>query len=470
MRVENQFHSVTLHRDLCKGCTICIKRCPTEAIRVRAGKAHIREARCIDCGECIRNCPNHAKTAQTDSTDRLKDFRYTIAMPAPALYGQFKTDTTIHQITTGLTRLGFDTVYEVAKSAELVSLATRSYLKKRSNIKPLISTSCPAVVRLIQVRFPGLLDHLVAMESPMELTAKMAKDEVQSRTGFPREVIGAFFISPCPAKVTAVKQPVGTSHSDVDGVLSIAGLYGDLLKRLPPPGQAGGVQAHSGLGVGWARSGGENRAIAAESSLAVDGIHNVITVLDEVERGRLRDITYLECLACVGGCVGGPLNVENPFVARVRIRQISEKLGMTERMSPKEVERAAARGWFDLQQQIPPRSIMSLDDDMVRAMAKLEQLEQQAKDLPGLDCGACGSPSCRALAEDIVQGDASEMDCVIKLREKLQVLAQEMLDMARRVPKNMVQEDEVKTEEGSYDHRGTPRTGDGDHPYRSGLG
>lgn len=61
------FHSVRLDRGNCKGCVNCIKRCPTEAIRVRHGKAEIIEEKCIDCGECIRACPNKAKYVETDS-------------------------------------------------------------------------------------------------------------------------------------------------------------------------------------------------------------------------------------------------------------------------------------------------------------------------------------------------------------------------------------------------------------------
>lgn len=57
-------HSVKLDIDKCIGCTDCIKRCPTEAIRVRNGKAHIMNERCIDCGMCIRVCRNHAKKRQ----------------------------------------------------------------------------------------------------------------------------------------------------------------------------------------------------------------------------------------------------------------------------------------------------------------------------------------------------------------------------------------------------------------------
>ena len=42
--------------------------------------------------------------------------------------------------------------------------------------------------------------------------------------------------------------------------------------------------------------------------------------------------------------------------------------------------------------------------------------------ISGMDCGACGAPSCRALAEDIVGGWASEDQCIFLIREKLQHL------------------------------------------------
>ena len=84
------FHSVRLDKEKCKGCTNCLKRCPTEAIRVRGGRAHIINERCIDCGECIRVCDYHAKYAQTDPLASINRFKYKIALPAPSLYGQFK--------------------------------------------------------------------------------------------------------------------------------------------------------------------------------------------------------------------------------------------------------------------------------------------------------------------------------------------------------------------------------------------
>ena len=48
--------------------------------------------------------------------------------------------------------------------------------------------------------------------------------------------------------------------------------------------------------------------------------------------------------------------------------------------------------------------------------------ERQAilKRLPGLDCGSCGSPTCRCFAEDVVRGDISEDKCVVKMQEKME--------------------------------------------------
>lgn len=112
--VQSFFHSVRLDKDLCKGCINCIKRCPTEAIRVRKGKAKILSDRCIDCGECIRICPHHAKKAVYDDLEILKDFTYTIALPAPSLYGQFNNLDDVNVVLNGLLEMGFDDIFEVA--------------------------------------------------------------------------------------------------------------------------------------------------------------------------------------------------------------------------------------------------------------------------------------------------------------------------------------------------------------------
>ena len=72
-------HSVLLDREKCKGCTHCLKHCPTEAIRIREGHAVIDSSRCIDCGECIRVCPYKAKKAVYDKLSEISRFKWKIA-------------------------------------------------------------------------------------------------------------------------------------------------------------------------------------------------------------------------------------------------------------------------------------------------------------------------------------------------------------------------------------------------------
>lgn len=186
------FHSVRLDEEKCEGCTNCIKRCPTEAIRVRNGKAHIISERCIDCGECIRICPHHAKYAECDSFNKILDYKYRVALPAPTLYGQFNNLDDVDYVLTALKSMGFDDAFEVSRGAELVSSATRILMESGKLKKPVISSACPAVCRLIRVRFPKLIDHLLDLNSPMEEAARLARIEAVEKTGLAPSEIGIF--------------------------------------------------------------------------------------------------------------------------------------------------------------------------------------------------------------------------------------------------------------------------------------
>ena len=83
------------------------------------------------------------------------------------------------------------------------------------------------------------------------------------------------------------------------------------------------------------------------------------------------------------------------------------------------------------------RHFNSTTDAMNVAMEKMNKIEELYEQLPKLDCGSCGSPSCRALAEDIVRGYAKETDCIFKLREKVNSLAREMLELEGLTVKNV---------------------------------
>jgi len=153
----------------------------------------------------------------------------------------------------------------------------------------------------------------------------------------------------------------------------------------------------------WGREGGENDSIKGKiRKLSVDEIHNVIKVLEKVEDGKMDMFDYIEAQACPGGCVGGIFNKENPFVAKERIDRVA---GMIEEESQesKVVLNDVKDEEYVLSESITPRPI-TLDPDINIALDKLEKLNEIEKKLPGIDCGACGCPTCKAFAEDIVQG------------------------------------------------------------------
>ncbi len=419
------FHSVTLEEEKCKGCTNCIKHCPTEAIRVRNGKAIIMKERCIDCGECIKVCPYHAKKAITDSLASISDYSYKTAIPAPSLYGQFGSAFSRERILKGILEIGFDHVFEVSKAAEIVSDATRQIMSTNDLKMPVISSACPAVVRLIQVRFPNLIPNILKIESPMEVAAKIAKRTLAKEKGLRLEDIGVFFISPCAAKVTSVKAPFENKESYVDGVLAMKDIHLMLLEKMKklPPDIDGGLVSSGFHGVGWAGSGGESYALGNDRYLAVHGIHNVIKVLEEIADDRLEGIEFVEALSCTEGCLGGPLTVENPFVARTNLKR---QIDMAKETDFSHINKADDYQELLWTRDVEYKSILKLDNNMAKALKKMKKLEEINDGLPGLDCGACGAPSCRALAEDIVRGDACETDCIFKLREKVSSLADQM--------------------------------------------
>ena len=416
------FHSVTLDEERCRGCINCVKRCPTEAIRVKNGKAFIIKERCIDCGECIRVCPHHAKKAVYNKLDEIEGYEYTVALPAPALYGQFNNLENIDYILNGLLELGFDDVFEVASAAELVSDITRQMLGDTSLKRPIISSACPAIVRMIKVRFPKLIGNLLPINQPVEVAAKLARKEAVIKTGLSPEQIGIFFISPCPAKVTAARMPLGTSKVTIDGVLAINEVYKKLVPvmnkiKSPKPMQKSGL-----TGVSWSYTGGEATALLHPKYLAADGIENVIKILDEIDNGNLRDIDFVELDACFSGCVGGCLNMENPYIAKTRVRQVRKYLPISEnRVRDYDID----VNDFIWDEQIKYEPVLQLAQDRAKAMEIMIKTQEIESKLPGIDCASCGSPSCSCFAQDVATGKAKLSDCVFVVKNQLRDIISE---------------------------------------------
>ncbi len=396
-----RLNTVTLDADKCKGCVTCMKRCPTEAIRVRDGKASVMYEKCIGCGECVRLCPHHAKITSYDKFEVTKDpkYKYKIVLPAPSFYGQFNNLNDVNYVLAGLKRLGFDDVFEVGRGAELNTLATQILLNKGNIPKPVISTACPAVLELITARFTNLKQHLLNVLPPVDISAKLAREKAM-RKGYKDEEIGVFFISPCPAKVYALKSGMGVNKPYVDGVLSSGEMYMKLLPVMKLIINPENLSKMGVTGLQWASSGGEAAAAMRGKYLAADGIENCMHILESVENGTLNEIEFIELNACTGGCVGGVLNVENPFVAKARIRNLRARF-------PQIANSLADTGKpadYYMTEKVTEDISVSPEDRAV-AFSRLLAVQEMYSKLPQIDCGLCGAPSCRAFCEDVVSGN-----------------------------------------------------------------
>lgn len=406
-------HSVYLDVGKCNGCTTCLKHCPTEAIRIRDNHAVINTERCIDCGECIRVCPNSAKKAKCSKLSAMDKFKWKIALPAPTLYGQFDNLDDPDYVLDGLIRIGFDDVFEVSAAAELVSAYTRLYLKDTEVKKPVISSACPVILRLIGLRFPSLTDNIIHLLPPMEVAAMLAREKAMlEHPELSEEDIGICFISPCPAKASYVNNGFADYKSKVDVVVSMSDIYFQLISVMHPDNDVK-ASANSGvIGIGWATSGGEATAIFNENYLAADGIDNVIKVLDQIENGNIPPLEFIELNACTGGCVGGVLTIQNPFIAKARLRSLRRYLPVSQNFVNKDENGNLPEGY--LFEKLPIyRPISRLSDSMTESMRMMSEIQKLKGSLPCIDCGSCGAPSCRAFAEDVVKRQAEIEDCLI---------------------------------------------------------
>ncbi len=421
--MDKFYHSVRLKEDLCMGCTNCIKRCPTQAIRVKNGKAQINPKFCIDCGECIRLCPHHAKYAIYDQMEVMKQYEYTVALPAPSLYSQFNNLDDVNIVLNALLKMGFDDVYEVSAAAELVSEATRSYLSQNEDKFPIISTACSSVVRLIRVKFPNLIPHLLPLNPPIEVAAQIAVKKAMEKTGLAREKIGICFISPCPSKVTYAKSPLGVEKSEVDHVFAIKEVYPALLPLMKHVMEDPDEISNSGkIGISWGRSGGESSGLFTENYLAADGIENVIRVLEDLEDEKFPELKFVELNACNGGCVGGVLTVENPYLAEVKLKHLRKYLPVSRNHMNHDDGTESMVEW---KCEVEYEPVFKLGKTMLESFSLMNQIEQMYEKLPRLDCGSCGAPICKAMAEDIVRVEATEQDCIHILKEKINQMLEE---------------------------------------------
>lgn len=423
------YHALAVDPALCTGCTHCMKACPTQAIRIRQGKALIIANRCVDCGECYRACPNSAIRVAQDDLEMINSYSARVILIPSVLTGQFPRKIMTSNIYRALKELGFTHVYEVDSTSDMVLEANRHFMKENRE-RPMISAYCPAVVRLIQVKFPSLLKNIIRVNPPIDMSAYYYREKLRSE-GYTDDQIGLFYATPCAAKIAAVKSPVGVTESAITGVININFLYNKILQYLNRKYTESALPETDDLlssrGIVWSLTRGETANIFGRA-LAVDGIRNVNEILENLENDKLGNFDFLELRACDESCAGGILVSGNRFLTVERLRHRAEEYRAREDDRLKKT----GENFFDLRQygfldNIFPRPIARLSEDISSALRKMERKRRLMCFLPGFDCAACGAPDCQTLADDIVRGEAQVSHCIFMQQ---QMVSQNLLNCA----------------------------------------
>jgi iron only hydrogenase large subunit-like protein len=413
MAAREFYHALRIEKDKCIGCTHCIRVCPTQALRVVGGKAVLFGRRCVDCGECMQACPVDAITVAQDDFSHILGFKIRIAIIPAVLYGQFSKNHSQQKIVEAIKKIGFTHIYEAERSIPVIIKRFKAIIESQSQEMPLISSFCPAIVRLIQVRFPSLVRHIAKVKPPVDLTAIMVREQLR-KVGWKDEEVGIFYVTPCAAKIAAVKSPVGEESSYVDGVININSLYNKIYPEIKAMDEV--RQKKNRMlkpeELLWSLTRGES-VHQRGRVLAVDGIKNAIDILEKIENGEVRNLDFLELRACDEGCAGGVLNVENRFLA---VERLNRKVKHTSEIEYHK-DNWSEHDWLFLEKksaigEILPRPILSLDDDFRTALEKMDKKRLLTGLLPSVDCGVCGSPDCETFAEDIVHGRVGLEKCV----------------------------------------------------------
>lgn len=415
--MEHIHHALKFKYDLCIGCSHCTSVCPTCSIHVENGHPILDANRCIDCGMCYQTCPMNAIYIEQDDFETIYNYECPVLLVPSIFSAQFPEKVSQRAILSAIYHLGFRYVYEVEKSVDILKEVINERLRDEEVERPIISTFCPAIVRLIQVKYPSLVSNLLLTKPPLDMTALYIRKVLVER-GVKEEDIGIFYVAPCAAKIAAVKSPVGEEKSNIDGVINMNYLYNKVF-RVIKQGEytlrEDEFDFHpiSKNSILWSLTGGEIKDVSMGRNLAIDEVHNVSAFLDKLENEDLEGIDFLELRACDESCAGGILCAGNRFLIAERQKKRAKKRPKT--VTPQENNLLNFREFLRENMhvgEVQPRSMDKLDDNISIAMRKMKKVFEITNDLPKVDCRICGYQTCKALAEAVVNNEADIRQCI----------------------------------------------------------
>jgi iron only hydrogenase large subunit-like protein len=409
------YHAHDIMAERCKGRLKCIRECPTKALRVYRKQVVMYPDLCIDCGNCLNVCPENVFVPVSDTLDDFKSFKYHVAVPSNILYLQYGTEIHPALIHKALKNIGFDDVVDVANVCEEVGIALRYHLKTHPNVRPLISSFCPAIVRFIQVSYPNLVKHITPLDVPREIVAREIKKSYSKKLGLKTNDIGVIYITPCNAKIVSIKQPAEKEKSWIDGGIPIKDIYNLITPEIIKiqQGRTEEIEKNFRFGRAWGILGHFSQNVGMEKSISVTGIDHVKRILDDIENEKLQNnIDFVEALSCIHGCTNGVYCVKDPYVARHHSFLMQKTFGCPGKVDKKRVIEKYNAGEYMFEGPVLPRSTRVSHVDIGVSIKRMRKKERILAKLPQKDCSLCGAPTCETFSEDCARNEVDITECI----------------------------------------------------------
>lgn len=387
----------------CEKCLACLKSCPTQAISLNHDRVEINNQRCIACDQCISACTSSGLKSKSSDLSYLKNYHYNVLLIPASIFSDCSTQIEASNLLSSLKQLGFDEVIDYSDISGAMYEKAIQYVDEHDD-KCRITSFCPVINNLIEVKYPMLMDMILPIEYPFEVAAR----RVRKRLNGSYESVGIFSLCECVGKLTIAKHPYGNKDSEIDHALSIAELFPLIFKSI-----SNREEDKNECEVSMCREGlcsiisdYYKEKQGSKDLIAITGFGKVQRVLELAEFDNLHSIRLLSLYACASGCIGGHYLWGNPFVGRIHMERFLKSANKA----------CADMEWSEMLKEpkrLRKETKVSIQDKLHHFQKMNEILEQ----LPGYDCGACGLASCRMMAEDIILNKHTLSDCVILKNE-----------------------------------------------------
>ena len=407
----------------CRDCYRCVRTCPVKAVRVQEGQAQVVPELCIACGTCVLACPQEAKMVRNDTAiirRALQDGKTVVASVAPSAPAYFgmRVFTQMEQV---LTALGFTAAGETAYGAEMVGHAHRDMVDLAQERWPLIASSCPVVVSLVEKYYPDLIPHLAPIVSPLIAHGRWLREKY----GADAYVV---FVGPCIAKKAEIlEEPVAgvvdaaLTFEELEAWMATDGVNWPAWEGDDEPVQRANARlfpVEGGL-VGTANM---DTDILAGHIVTTSGLDECEDVLRSIRFGNL-GASLVELMACEGGCINGPAmdGCDGISLSRQRIIQYAS------RRQPEPLPTRSE--WPDLTRTFQDKQVATPEFTEEQITEVLHLVDKYTPE-DELNCGACGYPTCRDKAVATLRGMAEATMCVPYMRRRADSLRQVVMDVS----------------------------------------